>query len=83
LFTGEEPYSIAITIADTFHSQTPGMWRSRYGRHRVALKHAENGSYSGRSISSVSEAQLAAHFNPIKNGQQVKSRLRKMINLRR
>jgi chemotaxis protein methyltransferase CheR len=47
---------------------------------RVALKHAENGRYSGRSISSVSEAQLAAHFSPVKNTQQVKPRLRKMIN---
>src|SRR6202035_4950571 len=47
---------------------------------RVALKHAENGSYSGRSISSVSEAQMAAHFSPNKKGQQIKPRLRKMIN---
>ena len=47
---------------------------------RVALKHAKNGNYSGRSISSVSETQLAAHFSPGKNVQQIKPRLRKMIN---
>jgi chemotaxis protein methyltransferase CheR len=44
------------------------------------LKQSETGRYSGRSISSVSEAQLAAHFSPVKNGQQVKPRLRKMVN---
>src|ERR1700732_1249865 len=79
--TGEEPYSIAITIADTL--SFADAWNVEIlatDVSRVALKHAENGRYSGRSISSVSEAQLAAHFSPIKNGQQVKPRLRKMIN---
>src|ERR1700731_284403 len=79
--TGEEPYSIAITIADSL--SFADAWNVEIlatDVSRVALKHAENGRYSGRSISSVSEAQLAAHFSPIKNGQQVKPRLRKMIN---
>jgi len=78
--TGEEPYSIAITIADTL--SFADSWNVEIlatDVSRVALKHAENGRYSGRSISSVSEAQLAAHFDPLKNGQQVKPRLRKMI----
>jgi chemotaxis protein methyltransferase CheR len=46
---------------------------------RAALKHAEAGIYSGRSISSVTEKQLEAHFVPVANGLQVKPRLRKMI----
>src|ERR1700674_227298 len=68
--TGEEPYSIAITIADSL--SFADSWNVEIlatDVSRVALKHAENGSYSGRSISSVSEAQLTAHFNGIKNGQ--------------
>src|ERR1700676_3542448 len=76
--TGEEPYSIAITIADTLSFADAWSVESvATDVSRVALKYAENGSYSGRSISSVTEAQLSAHFNPIKNGQQVKPRLRK------
>lgn len=79
--TGEEPYSIAISIADTL--SFADSWDVEIlatDVSRVALKYAENGNYSGRSISSVSESQLAAHFNPGKNGQQIKPRLRKMIN---
>ena len=48
--------------------------------HIHALKNAENAIYSGRSIASVNEKQLAAHFLPVKGGHQVKQRLRKMVN---
>src|SRR3979411_2954888 len=57
--TGEEPYSIAITIADSL--SFADAWNVEIlatDVSRVALKQAENGSYSGRNISSVSEAQL-------------------------
>jgi chemotaxis protein methyltransferase CheR len=63
--TGEEPYSIAITVADI-------------GRHALAT--AERAVYSGRSIASVSEKQLATHFQPAEGGRQVRTRLRKMVN---
>jgi chemotaxis protein methyltransferase CheR len=46
---------------------------------RVALKHAERGIYSGRSLAAVNEKQLATHFSPVKGGHQVKQRLRKMV----
>jgi len=79
--TGEEPYSIAITIADSLSSADS--WNveilaTDVGRH--ALKHAERGVYSGRSISSVTEKQLATHFSSAGDGQQVKPRLRKMVS---
>ncbi len=79
--TGEEPYSIAITIVDTL--SLADAWNveilaTDVGRH--ALKHAERGIYSGRSISSVKETRLAAHFSPVKDGHQVKPRLRKMVS---
>ena len=79
--TGEEPYSIAITIADSLSfadSWNVEILATDVGRH--ALKHAERGIYSGRSIASVSEKQLANHFSPVHNGQQVKPRLRKMVS---
>jgi chemotaxis protein methyltransferase CheR len=78
--TGEEPYSIAITIADalTFaDAWNIEILASDVGR--VALKHAETATYSGRSLSGVSEKQLATHFSAVEGGQQVKPRLRKMV----
>jgi chemotaxis protein methyltransferase CheR len=78
--TGEEPYSIAITIADSLSfadSWNVEILATDLGRH--ALKHAERGVYSGRSIASVNEKQLANHFTVVDGGQAVKSRLKKMI----
>src|SRR5580692_350706 len=71
--TGEEPYSIAITIADSLSfadAWNVDILATDVGRH--ALKQAERGVYSGRSISSVKPAQLAAHFTAAKDGHQVK-----------
>jgi len=79
--TGEEPYSIAITISDSLtfaDAWNVEILATDIGR--VALKHAENGVYSGRSIGSVSEKQLATHFAPVRDGHQVRPRLRKMVN---
>jgi chemotaxis protein methyltransferase CheR len=78
--TGEEPYSIAITIVDSL--SFADAWNVEIlatDVGRSALKHAENGIYSGRSIASVNEKQLATHFLPVKTGHQVKLRLRKMV----
>ncbi len=79
--TGEEPFSIAITIADSLSfadSWNVEILATDVGRH--ALKHAERGAYSGRSIASVTEKQLANHFSAMEKGQQVKPRLRKMVS---
>jgi len=79
--TGEEPYSIAITILDSL--SLADAWdieilATDIGRH--ALKHAEHGVYSGRSLASVNERQLATHFSALNGGFQVKPRIRKMVN---
>ena len=79
--TGEEPYSIAITILDSLslaEAWDVEILATDIGRH--ALKHAERGIYSGRSISSVAERQLAAHFSAVDGGYQVKPRIRKIVN---
>ena len=79
--TGEEPYSIAITILDALSfadSWNVEILATDVGRQ--ALKHAERGIYSGRSIAGVTQKQLADHFSPVNNGQQVKPRLRKMVS---
>lgn len=79
--TGEEPYSVAITISDSL--SFADAWQVEIlatDIGRLALKHAERGIYSGRSIASVNEKQLASHFTATEGGYQVKSRIRKMVN---
>jgi chemotaxis protein methyltransferase CheR len=78
--TGEEPYSIAITISDAL--SFADAWKLEIlatDVSRNALKHAERGIYTGRSLGSVSEKQLTTHFTPVQDGYQTKSRLRKMV----
>src|SRR6202045_127014 len=78
--TGEEPYSIAITIADAL--SFADSWKLEIlatDVSRNALKIAERGVYKGRSVGSVSEKQLAAHFTQVKEGYPVKSRLPKTV----
>ena len=79
--TGEEPYSIAITIADSL--SFADAWNVEIlatDIGRVALKHAEAGVYSGRSLASVNARQLSTHFINLEGKYQVKPRLRKMIS---
>jgi chemotaxis protein methyltransferase CheR len=78
--TGEEPYSIAITVSDSLSfsdSWNVEILATDVGRH--ALKHAERGIYKGRSIASVNPRQLETHFSKADGGHQVKPRLRKLI----
>jgi len=79
--TGEEPYSIAITILDSLSfadAWDVEILATDVGRH--ALKHAARGVYAGRSIASLSEKQTLLHFTPAEKGVQVRPRLRKMIS---
>ena len=79
--TGEEPYSIAITIADSLSfadAWNVEILATDVGRQ--ALRHAERGVYYGRSIGSVTEKQLANHFSVVEGRHQVKPRLRKMVS---
>ena len=79
--TGEEPYSIGITIVDSLtlaDSWNVEILATDVGRQ--ALKHAERGVYKGRSIASVNEKQLATHFTEVSNGYEVKPRLRRMVS---
>jgi chemotaxis protein methyltransferase CheR len=78
--TGEEPYSIAITIADSLSfadAWNVEILATDVGRN--ALKHAERGIYNGRSLASVSPERLATHFTRVERGHQVRMRLRKMV----
>src|SRR5271166_2454744 len=79
--TGEEPYSIAITIVDSLSfadAWNVEILATDVGRQ--ALKLAERATYAGRSIASVNERQLTTHFAQVDGGYQVKPRLRKLIS---
>jgi chemotaxis protein methyltransferase CheR len=79
--TGEEPYSIAITIAEAVaFSDAWNVEILATDIGRQALERAERGTYSGRSIAKVSEKLLATHFAPTKSGQQIRPRIRRMVN---
>ena len=79
--TGEESYSIAITILDSLSlAEAWDLEILATDIGRSALKHAERATYSGRSLASVNERQLAAHFSPVDGGHQVKPRIRKVIS---
>jgi chemotaxis protein methyltransferase CheR len=47
---------------------------------RRALRHAERGLYSKRSLQDVSLGQVDTHFTNTKHGFQVRPRIRKMIS---
>src|ERR1700687_3254054 len=79
--TGEEAYSIAITVADTL--PFPDAWQIEIlatDISRDALQLAERGVYAGRSLASVTPQQLQAHFKKVGDSWEVKPRLRKMIS---
>jgi len=78
--TGEEPYSIAITICDSLSfadSWNVEILATDVGRQ--ALKHAERAVYKGRSLASVNPQQLDTHFSRVEGGHQVKPKLRKLV----
>jgi chemotaxis protein methyltransferase CheR len=79
--TGEEAYSIAMTVADTLPFSDA--WQIEIlatDISRDALQVAERGVYAGRSLASVTPEQLQAHFKKVGDTWEVKSRLRKMIS---
>lgn len=79
--TGEEAYSIAMTVADAL--PFADAWQIEIlatDISRDALRLAERGVYAGRSLASVAPQQLQAHFQQTGNAWQVKPRIRKMIS---
>ena len=79
--TGEEPYSVAITVAEAL--KFAEAWEIEIlatDISRRALRHAERGVYSKRTLQNVSLGQIEAHFTNTKSGFQVKPRIRRMIS---
>jgi chemotaxis protein methyltransferase CheR len=82
--TGEEPYSVAITIADTLmFAEAWNIEILATDISKRALKHAERGVYSRRSLENLSARQLESHFSasgPTGQDYAVKPRIRRMVS---
>jgi chemotaxis protein methyltransferase CheR len=86
--TGEEPYSIAMTVAEAMPD-----WARRDIRilatdiDTAVLSHAEQGIYSADRFGSMAVDRRERFFNPVWHGRgphyQVKSELAQMISFRR
>jgi len=79
--TGEEPYSIAITVCDSL--KFAEAWEIEIlatDISRRALRHAERGVYSRRALQDVSLGQVENYFAPVKHGLQLRPRIRRMIS---
>src|SRR3984885_4592688 len=79
--TGEEPYSIAIAVADALPFAEA--WRIEIlatDISRRALQHAERGVYTGRSLDNLTPQQIENYFTKTRHGYVVKPRIRRMVS---
>jgi chemotaxis protein methyltransferase CheR len=79
--TGEEPYSIAITILETL--PFPDAWEIEIlatDISRQALHQAERGVYSGRSLANLQPRLLETYFKKSGGSWEVRPRLRRIIS---
>ena len=80
--TGEEPYSIAISVLDAL--ELPDAWTIEIlatDISRKALDVAERGRYSRRQLASLSPEQIGAYFTPNVNEEfEVKPKLLNIVN---
>src|SRR5579871_5044551 len=78
--TGEEPYSVAITIADTL--EFADAWNLHIlatDISRQALDHAEHGIYDAREVEKINPRQREQYFSRTGDHYVVKPRVRNMI----
>jgi chemotaxis protein methyltransferase CheR len=79
--TGEEPYSIAITLCESLKFLEA--WEIEIlatDISRRALRHAEKGAYSKRSLQELSLREIETYFTAAKHGFVVRPRVRRMIS---
>ncbi|HEY0701705.1 MAG TPA: protein-glutamate O-methyltransferase CheR [Candidatus Acidoferrales bacterium] len=79
--TGEEPYSIAITLCEAL--KFGEAWEVDVlatDISRKALRQAEGGLYRSRTLQNLAPARVDAYFSESKSGYQVRPRIRKMIS---
>ncbi len=78
--TGEEPYSVAVTIADALEfAEAWNIHILATDISRRALQHAERGVYSRRELEAVTPRQLETYFARVGNQFMVKPRVRNLV----
>ena len=78
--TGEEPYSIAMTVADAL--EFADAWNIHLlatDVSREALDHAEKGEYEARELEPLNPRQREQYFSAANGKYTVKPRLRNMV----
>src|SRR5437764_14576046 len=78
--TGEEPYSVAVTIADAL--EFADAWNIHIlatDISRQALDHAERGIYPKRELNTLNPKQLDAYFTKSGEDFKVKPKIRNMV----
>jgi len=79
--TGEEPYSIAVTLCESLKfAEAWDMEILATDISRRALRHAERGVYSKRSLQDEPEARVDTYFTSTKHGFHVRPRIRRMVS---
>ncbi|MCL1861419.1 MAG: chemotaxis protein CheR [Proteobacteria bacterium] len=84
--TGEEPYSLAITVCDTFSSMTPPVEIVASDIDTSVLAQAEKGIYRRDRLDRVQPTHLSRYFTPIPGGDgsyAVRAELHRLIRFRR
>jgi chemotaxis protein methyltransferase CheR len=78
--TGEEPYSIALTVADALDfAEAWNIHLLATDISRRALQHAERGVYSPRALADLAPKQLENSFAKVGDQFMVKPRLRNLV----
>ncbi|HEY6971579.1 MAG TPA: protein-glutamate O-methyltransferase CheR [Candidatus Angelobacter sp.] len=78
--TGEEPYSVAMTVADAL--EFADAWNIHIlatDVSREALEHAEHGIYEAREMESLNPRQREQYFSRTNGHYVVKPRIRNMV----
>ena len=78
--SGEEPYSIAITLADAL--EFADAWKIQIlatDISKQALEHAERGVYPRRELASLDLRQIENHFVKVGDQYMVKPKIRNMV----
>ncbi len=79
--TGEEPYSIAIVVADALvFAEAWNIEILATDISRQALGQAERGTYPQRSLGNLHPRQVETHFNHAREQFTVKPRIRQMVS---
>ncbi|HXT87342.1 MAG TPA: protein-glutamate O-methyltransferase CheR [Verrucomicrobiae bacterium] len=79
--TGEEPYSIAISVADALmFAEAWNVEILATDISKNALKYAQQGAYPRRSLGHLSPRQLESYFSAAGEEYVIKSRIRRMVS---